>query len=444
MPLVASGAAGRFAEVGVVPCAVGASSVYEHGWQSWSPAGLYPAAATSPRPRVAGAQTCGFRPSRPAPTRGFQGEGLLVVVPEEGPVHMWSAPDPWHEVASIRAHAIDGAVVVSADAPVLETSAGDLGSALHDVATRLAEQGGLGQVGSLGPGWCSWYCYGMAVTEADVLGNLAAMDRLDLPIEVVLVDDGHQAAIGDWLQRSPGFGPLDRLAERIRDTGRRAGVWTAPFLVSPDSALAIEHPDWLVPEEVALHNWGQDMRILDVTSPAAAEHLSAVYRWLAAAGFRFHKIDFLYAGAMDGRRVADCSGLDAYALGLELIRDALGSDATILGCGAPLLPSIGRVDAMRVSPDTGPHYEPADGDLSQPGQRSAIAATAARGWMHARLWVNDPDCILVRAEVEARERWAAHLDATSGLMVSSDPFDALDARGLQLTRALLRPSSPGR
>ena len=29
-----------------------------------------------------------------------------------------------------------------------------------------------------------------------------------------------------------------------------------------------------------------------------------------------------------------------------------------LGCGAPILLSVGMVDAMRVSPDTGPSYEP--------------------------------------------------------------------------------------
>jgi hypothetical protein len=33
---------------------------------------------------------------------------------------------------------------------------------------------------------------------------------------------------------------------RIRGTGRRAGLWLAPFLVSPRSAIYAEHPGWLV------------------------------------------------------------------------------------------------------------------------------------------------------------------------------------------------------
>jgi alpha-galactosidase len=211
--------------------------------------------------------------------------------------------------------------------------------------------------------------------------------------------------------------------------------------VGAHSALAREHADWLVGGAVALeHQWEQEVRVLDVTHPEAAEHLVSLYRSLTEAGFTYHKIDFVYAGAMPGRRAQDCTGLAAYAEGLRLIREGVGPDATILGCGAPLLPSIGRVDAMRVSPDIDPRYEPVDGDLSQPAQRSAVAAAEARRWMHGRLWVNDPDCIIVRPGVERREGWAAHLDGYGGLMVSADPLDALDEQGLALTRRLLRRS----
>lgn len=83
-------------------------------------------------------------------------------------------------------------------------------------------------------------------------------------------------------------------------------------------------------------------------------------------GFDFFKLDFLYAGALDGGRHEDMSAVTAYRSGLELIRRAIGTEAYLLGCGAPILPSIGLVDAMRVSPDTGPEYEPPQGDLNAP------------------------------------------------------------------------------
>ncbi|BBC33450.1 hypothetical protein SGFS_047440 [Streptomyces graminofaciens] len=54
-----------------------------------------------------------------------------------------------------------------------------------------------------------------------------------------------------------------------------------------------------------------------------------------------------------------------------------------------------------------------------------------------RLWVNDPDCLMARPAVETREPWAAHLEATGGLMASSDRLLSLDDWGVATTRRLL-------
>ena len=91
-------------------------------------------------------------------------------------------------------------------------------------------------------GWCSWYQYFHAVTEADIRHNLAL--AADWPVDVFQVDDGYQAEIGDWLQRKDTFpSPLD--AARRRHRSRRAsrpGIWIAPFLASPSSRLAHDTP----------------------------------------------------------------------------------------------------------------------------------------------------------------------------------------------------------
>ena len=290
-------------------------------------------------------------------------------------------------------------------------------------------------------GWCSWYTYWNEVTAQDILDNLAVIDDQDLGIEVVQVDDGYQRNIGDWLDGRPGFGDLDEVARRIADTGRTPGLWTAPFLVGAGSDLAAEHPDWLVGGAVACErHWDQEIRVLDVTHPDAAEHLVGVFATLRARGFRFHKIDFIYGGAMVGRRHEDVTAIEAYRRGLELVRAGAGDDAVILGCGAPLLPSIGLVDAMRISPDVMPAWAPDLDDISQPGMRSALAAGRARAWMHGRLWVNDPDCVLVRPEVERPEPWAEYVETLRGLAVSSDPLPRLDAAHLARTRELMVPA----
>ena len=81
--------------------------VYEHGWQSWSPTSAYPATAISPRAPTARSQTMHYRPGKPVPEHGFQGEGLLAVGSGDGgTVRIWSAPDPSRDVPSIRARAV--------------------------------------------------------------------------------------------------------------------------------------------------------------------------------------------------------------------------------------------------------------------------------------------------------------------------------------------------
>ncbi|CAN5228464.1 hypothetical protein BH23ACT9_BH23ACT9_27760 [soil metagenome] len=44
-----SGTETHFADVAELPCDPSAALVCEHGWQSWSPAGVHRATATSPR-----------------------------------------------------------------------------------------------------------------------------------------------------------------------------------------------------------------------------------------------------------------------------------------------------------------------------------------------------------------------------------------------------------
>ena len=122
----------------------------------------------------------------------------------------------------------------------------------------------------------------------------------------------------------------------------------------------------------------------------------------------------------------------AYRAGLALVREAVGPDVYLVGCGAPLLPSVGLVDAMRVSPDTF-HEGAEDGSAGLRG----LMPLAARAWMQGRLWVNDPDCVVARPSYRLRERWATEAGRFGGLPSFSDRVADLDDWGLATVRGLL-------
>jgi alpha-galactosidase len=419
------------------------AAIYEHGWQSWSPSVSYPLHARPLRPGTENSRVMNWRPDTRPPADAFWGEGLLALDPGDGSgIVVFSAAAGADPVPSIRADVHAGEVTVSADGPVLrsvDTGANSIEDALGRWADGYAAAAGVSLRAESPIVWCSWYHYFRDITEEDIFENLAAMDDLGLSIDVVQIDDGYQAEIGDWLTESGRFASLEAAVARIRGTGRRAGLWLAPFLVSPRSRIYQEHPEWLLGGTRAGFNWKAEQAVLDVTHPGAEEYLRTVFCTLRRMGIDYFKLDFLYAGALAGHRADDtATPLAAYRRGMELIREIIGPDSYLLGCGAPILPSVGLVDAMRVSPDTAPHYEPDGDDLSMPSQRAAALTGRARAWQHGRFWANDADCLIVRPQVQRRDAWAMHIDHYGGLRSSGDRLRDLDDWGLSTTRRLLR------
>jgi alpha-galactosidase len=127
---------------------------------------------------------------------------------------------------------------------------------------------------------------------------------------------------------------------------------------------------------------------------------------------------------------------------LRLIRDAAGASAYLVGCGAPILPSVGMVDAMRVSVDILAESDiianatGADAGLLSM-QLEAAEYLSARAFQHGRFWVNDPDCIIARPAATERHQWADAVRRHGGMRVSSDRIQDLDTWGLETTRSLL-------
>ncbi|MET0842751.1 MAG: glycoside hydrolase family 36 protein [Mycetocola sp.] len=423
-----------------IPIAADAA-VYTEGWQSWSPTTWYQRGDTPQRPSEEWQHVMRFRPGTSLPEQGVQGEGLLVVDPGDGAAsRVYGTLDASVDVPSIRAVWRGDRVIVEADKPVEQwttenASSGKAGRphpALASFGDRFGAANGARIETSAPRVWCTWYRYFEEVTAADVLENLQAIDDQRLSVDVVQIDDGWSLGTGEWTKPNPRFGSLADSVAAIRDSGRRAGVWLAPFSVGSRSDLAQRHPDWLTGP--AGYNWGDDLVGLDLTHPDVRTYLTEVFSGLRDLGVDYLKLDFLYSGAVPARRHArDVTDVAAYRSGLALVRDVMGEDAYILGCGAPMLPSVGLVDAMRVSPDTF-HEGGEDGSQGLRGQMSL----EARAWQHGRLWTTDPDCLVARPAFALRDEWANIVLAAPGLRGFSDRISELDDHGLDLVRQLLK------
>jgi alpha-galactosidase len=410
-----------------VPLDPATARVYTEGWQSWSPATWNAAGATGRGPREGWQQLMRFRPGTPVSPTGLQGEGLLVVDPGVGEQTRLYATTDLTRVPTLRAQLTGDRLVITATGPVETRTSVEGGEA---ALAAYGDEVGVTSLAAPPRVWCSWYRYFEDVTADDVVENLRAFDQHDLTVDVVQVDDGWSPGMGEGLAEAEGFGSLAGLVETVRATGRRAGIWLAPFLVGTETTLARERPDWLVGP--AGRNWGQQLAGLDLTRPAVRDLLTRHLERLVGLGVDYLKLDFLYAGAIPGRRHDDVDGVAAYHSGLALVREVVGPDTYLVGCGAPLLPSIGLVDALRVSPDT--FHE--GGEDGSDGLRGLVPL-AARAWQQGRLWVNDPDCVVVRPSYSQRERWAAAARRYGGLRSFSDRVADLDEWGLSTVRTLL-------
>jgi len=261
-------------------------------------------------------------------------------------------------------------------------------------------------------GWCSWYYYFWNISEDKILANLAECEaKLKGKIELFQIDDGFQPYIGEWTRWNEKFpSPPKALVDKIHAAGFKAGLWLAPFLVSRTAPLYRRHPDWVLRHERgrpvfanAHPQWkGRLMYALDCTHPGVQAWLADTIKTLVQDfGFDFLKLDFIYAAALPGKRHDPyMSGGAALRKGLELIRQAAGEKTAILGCGAPLGPAVGLVDANRVSQDVDIRWRwPMDAVMGfpiSPGARNCLRNNLARALMHQKLWVNDPDCLVLR------------------------------------------------
>jgi alpha-galactosidase len=473
----------RFGLAGGVelPVAPAERAIFVNGWQSWSFAGGRGSGDRQPGPMLGPYNlpmhvgTCLRSSGRPghfvsdmftAIGRSLGSDrlvaGFLSQREQFGAVETW-LPDG---VLSLRMRAdcdgvrLGGGRTLATDWAYLGLGPKASAADYFDAAGR---ENGARNTRAAPEGWCSWYYYHTAISQAALEKNTdtARALRGKLPLRMIQLDDGYAADVGDWLERSPKFpSAMKEISARIRKAGFTPGVWISPFIVRPGSRMQREHSQWLaggvqgVMSNVKI-TWLRDTLTLDVTRPEVAEYLrqlirTAVKEWK----FPFLKLDYLYLPAAKTVRYFDPAVTRAQALrrALEIIREAAGERTYLLGCGCPLGSGIGIFDAMRIGPDVDPFWKPhvfrqtwaARGDPTVPAAANAARNMLTRAPLHRRWWWNDPDCLLARnaeTDLTADERrtLASAIALSGGMVMLSDNLSALSPESIRLAQSLFPP-----
>ncbi|KAF9564992.1 hypothetical protein EC968_004291 [Mortierella alpina] len=333
-------------------------------------------------------------------------------------------------------------------------------------------------------GWTSWYCHYENINEHIILENLHHLtgSGRDIhpgqeqishqwPAKVFQIDDGY-AVVGDWLDWNRDKFPkgMAFIASAILEKGLIPGLWLAPFLVSKNSRIVQEHPDWLVRKHYDQDDDGDDddnssqsprsqtklsrlgccnfgfhdasesmlahpaftvgAYALDLENPQVQAHLANVFRIVVQDwGFKMLKLDFLFAAALKPRNNKTRAQLMWEAM--QMVRTWAGPETILLGCGVPLGASFMVVDYCRIGCDVGAGWDTMQRFLHDREYIScfnSLSSTLARWALSGRFFGNDPDVFFIRdwnmGLTWMERRTLMLLNHLLGhLVFCSDPFD---------------------
>lgn len=103
----------------------------------------------------------------------------------------------------------------------------------------------------------------------------------EIGVELMVLDDGwfgnrndDKSSLGDWFVNNEKLpGGLDSLAKKIEALGMKFGLWFEPEMISPNSNLYREHPDWCIHVPGRVRSEGRNQLILDLANNEVCEYI---------------------------------------------------------------------------------------------------------------------------------------------------------------------------
>ena len=302
-------------------------------------------------------------------------------------------------------------------------------------------------------GWNSWNTLFEGITETSVMANAQGLEGLGFDANNVQLDDGWENAWGGWTANTKFPSGMEGLASQLGARQLHAGVWMAPFFMDSTLPLAMAHPDWFVRDGAGKaigyteFFTGHALWSIDTTNPEARAWMVGEVRRLLAQGYRYLKLDFLFAGAWEGQRQdPNVTSLQAFKLGMkEIIAEAQSSRAYVVACGAPVLPSAGVAHALRTGEDIAARGTPYSFEWVKNANRNV-----GTRWFVTPFLASDPDTILVRGLPDGVRRIQSTTTLLAGRLLGlGDDLTALSSGDAEFLAkvsslpSLARAADPG-
>ena len=314
-------------------------------------------------------------------------------------------------------------------------------------------------------GWESWYNHYANINNHLIEEDLESLSSTNNIVNsfmlkkdktvVFQVDDGWEQACGQWQVWQERFpkGMRD-LATSISQKGYIPGLWVAPFITDFRAKIAQEHQDWLLrdtkgkPLAAGMNMlWGSRFGKMQPSSPYSyfcydlskdevLEYLDSLMETIINEwGFRYIKLDFLFAGMINGSFANGGAAYKWYDRAIKLItkrtRNLNGEYVAYLGCGLPFEPSWNVLPLSRIGPDT---KEDWDIDwlrklhfAARTGAKVNMQSTLGHSFWNQSVFINDPDVIFLRRQnislTDAEKEMIALINFmfASQIMHSDDP-----------------------
>lgn len=294
-------------------------------------------------------------------------------------------------------------------------------------------------------GWCSWEACRRNVSLEDIREFsefFKSEDMRSYGLEYIQLDDGYEnlplpfdasMTLADgWLDANERFpGGHKEVVSTIESNGFEPAVWTNTNVTNRE--FAYKNRECFIEDangELMLGEWIDFL--LDCSDETLQKHVYPYYKGLKDFGYKYFKTDAIRHLLMDGLHEAVRQGImtneDAEARFrrfMEYARKGIGDDSYFLASWGVLSEAVGLVDACRIAMDANPTWA---------GIRMQIVESAR--WFHAQriLFLNDPDHICTRTNIEWLKSVISLVSLSGSLLMLSDPLKDYDDERISIIK----------